>query len=386
MHRPVRNMIHYNDFGLSSCSKSSQHHEAEPAMNRGTILLRVDGSAKDGMGRMARCLALANALQRRRYQMTFISRIDNNSWPDRIRRFRHAVAKTAHVAGTEEDRGDFLNEIRKRNPTVIVTDSDQIDEEYLALLSNRVPLVISLDEFAKTRFPSDLVLNPTLGHVTEDYQLYPGTQLLAGDKYGMIRSEFRRARNVRATEPGGPIRVMLSLGGGDVVDDTITYAKGLLKQKRIEKIDAIIGTGVKNREKLESLAAESEDRVSVVSDARDMGIRMTKAHLLITGGGNTCLEAACVGVPMLVVTRHERHELNATRLTEIGAAQYLGPRETVKGDQVAKAAEEILADNFERKAMSRSGRLLIDGRGADRIVTAAEILLRRNRSRKAMAA
>ena len=65
------------------------------------------------------------------------------------------------------------------------------------------------------------------------------------------------------------------------------------------------------------------------------------------------------------------------RLEEIGTAQYLGPIDQVSPDRVAKAAVEILADNFERKAMSRSGRMLIDGRGADRLVTATEILLRR---------
>jgi spore coat polysaccharide biosynthesis predicted glycosyltransferase SpsG len=355
-------------------------------MNRGTILLRVDGSAKQGMGRIARCLALANALQRRRYQMTFVSQIDNNTWPDRIRRFRHAVSKTPFAAGTEEDRQEFLTEIQRRNPVVVVTDSPAIDEEYLALLSNRVPLVITLDDEATTCFPSDLILNPTIGHALEEYKLYPGAQLLAGNKYAMIRSEFRRARNVRATEPGGPIRVMISLGGGDVVDDTIAYAKGLLKQKRIEKIEAVIGTTTKGREKLDTLAAESEDRLSVISDARDMGIRMTKSHLLITGGGNTALEAACVGIPMLIVTRQAYHELNANRLAEIGVAQYLGSHDKVKGDEVGRVAEDVLSDNFERKAMSRSGRMLIDGRGADRIVTATEILLRRNRSRKAMAA
>ena len=73
-------------------------------MNRGNILLRVDGTAKLGMGRLARCLALANALQRRRYQMYFMSQVDNLGWPDRIRRFRHTVVKTPHAAGSPEDQ------------------------------------------------------------------------------------------------------------------------------------------------------------------------------------------------------------------------------------------------------------------------------------------
>jgi UDP-2,4-diacetamido-2,4,6-trideoxy-beta-L-altropyranose hydrolase len=350
-------------------------------MNRGSILLRVDGSAQDGMGRMARCLALANALQRRRYQMTFLSQIDNSSWPDRIRRFRHGIVRTPFAAGSEQDRAEVLQEVDRKNPVVFITDSPAIDEEYLAMLATRVPLLISLDESAEHRFPSDLVLNPTLGKSTPDYTLYPGTQLVAGDKYAMIRSEFRRARGVRATEPGGPTRILLALGGGDTAAATFRFAKALLQHKGIAKIDAVLGAGKQDRKQLDELAAEHSDRLSVSADVRDLATRMTKAHLLVTGGGVTSLEAACVGIPTVIVTHHRHHEMNATWLEEIGVAHYLGHEENVTGEQVLGAAVEILEDNFERKAMSRSGRMLIDGRGADRIVTATEILLRRARSR-----
>lgn len=355
-------------------------------MNRGSILLRVDGSAQDGMGRMARCLALANALQRRRYQMTFISQIDNSSWPDRIRRFRHSINRTPFAAGSEEDRAEVLLEVDRKNPVVFITDSPAIDEEYLAMLATRVPLLISLDDTASHRFPSDLVLNPTLGHATQDYSLYPGTQLVAGDKYAMVRSEFRRARGVRATEPGGPTRILLALGGGETAAATFKIAKGLLQHKGIAKIDAVVGTGRQDRKQLDELAAEHSDRLSVASDVRDLAARMTKAHLLVTGGGNTALEAACVGIPTVIVAQHPHHEMNATWMEEIGVAHYLGHQDQVTGDQVLGTVVEILEDNFERKAMSRSGRMLVDGRGADRIVTATEILLRRARRAKAMAA
>lgn len=338
------------------------------------------------MGRVARCLALANALQRRRYQMVFLSRIDNHQWPDRIRRFRHLVTKTPFAIGEEDDRSSILKEVMSANPTIVITDSPDIDEEYLALLSARVPLVISLDETAKIRFASDLVINPTLGHHDNDYELYPDTQLVAGCRYAMIRSEFRRARNVRATEPGKPTRVLVALSAGEAVRDTLAYVKALLANPVIEKIDAVCGSGVDGREELQAFAEENSDRVHITPDARDLGTRMTKAHLLICGGGNTSLEATCVGVPMLIVSRHEHHVLNATRLEEIGVAQYLGDCSKVSAEQVATTAAAILEDNFERKTMSRSGRRLIDGRGADRIVTAAEILLRRSRRLKRLAA
>jgi spore coat polysaccharide biosynthesis predicted glycosyltransferase SpsG len=355
-------------------------------MNRGSILLRVDGSAVDGMGRIARCLALANALQRRRYQMTFITHVDNNAWPDRIRRHRHGVVRSSHLAGTSAGRGELLREIETKRPSVVVTDSSDLDEEYLALLSHRVPLVISIDESASIRFPSDIVLNPTLGLDSKDIDFYPGTQVLAGTRYALVRSEFRRARNVRATEPGGATRVLLSLGGGEVARDTAKIARGLLEEKTLEKVDAVIAASSEGRDELRAVAEDFPGRLTITTDARDLAIRITKSHLLVTGGGNTPIEAACVGIPTIVIPRNKRHELNAERLEEIGTAQYLGPFDQVSPDRVAKAAVEILADNFERKAMSRSGRMSIDGRGADRLVTATEILLRRARRTKTVLA
>jgi spore coat polysaccharide biosynthesis predicted glycosyltransferase SpsG len=355
-------------------------------MTRGSILLRVDGSADDGMGKLARCLALANALQRRRYQMTFMSRIDNHAWPDRIRRHRHTVLRANHAAGTVADRADLMKEVESRQPQVVVTDSIDFDEEYLAMLSHRVPLVISIDSVAGMRFPSDIVLSPTLVCDSSDFQVYPGAQILAGERYAMVRSEFRRARNVRATEPGGMVRVLLSLGGGEVGHDTARLAAALLEEKTIEKVDAVIGASTEGRDELKLLAERFPGRLSVIADCRDLAMRITKSHLLVCSGGNTPLEAACVGIPTVVVVRRPDQSAHAEKLEEVGIAANIGDLDQSAPERVTRAVVEILADNFERKAMSRSGRMLIDGRGGDRLVTATEILLHRARRQKALPA
>jgi spore coat polysaccharide biosynthesis predicted glycosyltransferase SpsG len=355
-------------------------------MSRGTILLRVDGSAEQGLGRMARCLALANALQRRRYQMIFVSQIDNSTWPDRIRRFRHAVSKTPLAAGSSEDREALMREVAQQRPVVVVTDSPNLDESYVQALMHSVPLVITIDELGRLRYPVDLVLNPTLGRTSKEYDLGPGAQILAGRRFAMIRAEFRRARNVRATEPGGPPRVLLALGGGDVADQTAEIAEAILHRlDNVEKVDAVIGSS-RSSGKLDAVAAKFAGKLTITKDARDLGARMTKAHLLVTGGGNTALEAACVGIPMLIITRHAHHTINATWLEETGAAHYLGHHNKVKPTQVCRVIDEVLSDRFERRAMSRAGRMLIDGRGPDRLVTATEVLLCRSRKAKTLAA
>jgi spore coat polysaccharide biosynthesis predicted glycosyltransferase SpsG len=318
--------------------------------------------------------------------MTFVSRIDGSAWPDRIRRFRHFVSKTPYAAGTNQDLEMFLRDVRSQHPVVVITDSPQIDETYLRALAAEVPLVISIDEAARFAFSNGLVLNPTLGRTHVEYNLNGQTQVLAGERYAMIRAEFRRARHVRATEPGGVPRLLLALGGGETAGHTAMLAAALLKEiKNVEKIDAVVGAS-RSVDALEALAAQFPDRLTIARDVRDLGIRMTKAHLLITGGGNTALEAACVGVPMILVSRQLEQQLTAVRLEELGVAHYLGPIEKVKPAQLCRAAESILSDRFERRVMSRAGRMLIDGRGPDRLVTATEILLRRTRRAHALAA
>jgi UDP-2,4-diacetamido-2,4,6-trideoxy-beta-L-altropyranose hydrolase len=318
--------------------------------------------------------------------MTFISRIEGGGWPDRIRRFRHSVAKTPHRAGSPEDREAMLAEIAGASPTVVITDSPDVCEGYMQDVASRVPLMISLDDAAARRFHSHLVINPTLGRELDEYSLEPEVQLLSGAKYLMVRSEFRRARNVRATEPSGPVRILIALGAGEVAGQSADFAKALLESDVADKIDLVAGTSKLPNDRLDAIAAEFSSRLTITGDARDLGARMTKAHLLITGGGNTPLEAGCVGIPTLMVHRRPEHVRNATWLEEIGVAQWLGAAEKVEPAQVVEAARLVLEDNFERKAMSRSGRMLIDGRGADRIVTATEIMLRRPRRRQRMLA
>ena len=354
-------------------------------MNRGNVLLRVDGNSQTGYGRVTRCLALANALQRRRYQMTFVGNLDSKTWADRIGRFRHGVDRIDTLAGTPEDQADLLLRIDQKQPAILVTDGGT-DERFLADLTHRVPLVISLDHQPSHRLAADLVLCPFLGRASRDFDIYPGSQVLAGPKYAMIRSEFRRARNVRATEPGGPNRVLVALGGGDNAAAAAVCAQGALASKMVDNVQVVLGSGGDPHGKLAELKRKHPEKLRVVGDVRDLGPRMTKAHLLVTGGGNTALEAACVGIPTLMVQTHDHQFDNATWLEELGVSHLLGAPDQLTGAKVKQFAEQVLGDKFERKTMSRAGRNLIDGRGPDRMVTASEVLLERSRVSRPLAA
>ena len=84
---------------------------------------------------------------------------------------------------------------------------------------------------------------------------------------------------------------------------------------------------------------------------------------------------ACVGVPQLIITQNARHVPNAKKMDEDGAATYLGTRDQVTVNTLRDAVNYVLDDQLERVGMSRCARLMIDGRGPDRIVNGLEILI-----------
>ena len=134
-----------------------------------------------------------------------------------------------------------------------------------------------------------------------------------------------------------------------------------------------------NLEALRRWPRQCPDRLEVVSEPGEVPQRVVRAHFAITAGNNWSLELACVGVPQLVIVQNEMHWPTAQRLEEEGAATCLGWHANVSPMTLRQAVQDLLADPLERRAMSRCGRKLIDGRGPDRLVTALEVLLHPSR-------
>ena len=106
--------------------------------------------------------------------------------------------------------------------------NDQLTAVSMPLL----PQLNQLDSLATTVFPSQLVINPLLGPTREDYAFYPGTQLLLGSRYAIVRPEIRRIRPIRAQEPAQPFRIMVALGDDDL---------GVMIQMHVGEVGAFAG-------------------------------------------------------------------------------------------------------------------------------------------------
>jgi spore coat polysaccharide biosynthesis predicted glycosyltransferase SpsG len=349
-------------------------------MNRDPILFRVDGTTQSGWGRLARCMTLAAALQRRRRPTYFLSQLEPAHLGLSVKRGGSTWLEADGPAGSSDDLEETIQEIRRLRPAAVIADFPDTSKEYLAELVSTGPLVVALDIAANICFPSQLVINPTLGRGCEDYELLAGTQVLLGPRYALVRSEVRRMRAVRAQEPPPPFRALIALGDDDSNRQAGELAKSLLAIAKLSRIDLAVRAEHPNLGALQALADAHPDRLElVVSEGPEIASRIARCHLAVTSGNSFSLELACIGVPQIVVVQAEEHWPNAQRLEDEGAAVCLGWHENVSPLAFRQAIQNLLADPLERQAMARCSRQLIDGRGPDRLVTALEVLLHPSR-------
>ena len=348
-------------------------------MNRDPILFRVDGTIHQGWERLTRCLTFAAALQRRRRPTYFLSQLEPGCLGLNIKRAGNDWLEADGPAGSQEDLDETIQEVRRLNPAAVVVDALDISKEYLTELASTGTMVVSMDHQATTCFPSQLVINPMLGLGRDSYEFMPGTQLLLGERYALVRSEIRRIRPIRAQEPAGPFRAIVALGDYDPHHQTAEIARVLMNIAKVDRIDIITRTQNPDLPHLQELAAAHPDRVELATEGPEVASRLARCHVAVTSGSSLSLELACVGVPQMVIVQSELHWPTAQRLEDEGAAICLGRREGVSPAALRQAIQNLLMDPSERHAMARCGRMLIDGRGPDRLVTALEVLLHPSR-------
>jgi spore coat polysaccharide biosynthesis predicted glycosyltransferase SpsG len=342
-------------------------------MTRDPVLFRVDGTRTQGWEALARCLVLAAAMQRRRRPCRFVSQLEPTVLAGQIKRGDNDWIPAAGPVGSPEDLEQMTRLIQQHQPAAVVVDVPQCGPEYLAELVALGPMVLCLDD-AGHRFPCQLVVHPLLGRTPADFDVCPGTQVLTGRRYALIRPGIRRVRLVRGQEPPLPLRIVVGLGD-DPQGLTTRMVKILLSMSALSRID-ILGRAVHpDYPQWQALAEEHKGRVSVATETAEQAKRISRCHLALSEANAWSLELACVGVPMLLLVQDEAYWRNAEVLDEEGAATLLGWHEGVTEKTLKMAVENLLEDQAERRLMARAGRALLDGRGPDRLITAMEIMV-----------
>jgi len=335
------------------------------------VLFRCDGDRTTGLGHVIRCLSLAAQFRQNEFGHIHFLTYSPDSESERIIASKGFQTVRSPKAGSEDDLVFLCSYIRKNivdtKNCLVVTDSYDINADYLKRLKAVGPWVLSFDDEGKESFPTDWVLNQNLGAEDIEYPEDSSAELLAGARFTLFRSEFSGSGGRNTGHRDGR-KVLMSMGGADSKKQTIKVMNAFKLLQGKLTVTVILGPCFADPEDVFAIADQINHDVRVLQNVDNMAALMKEHSLAITAAGVTAYEAATSGLPTLLIVLAENQLKSAAALARAGCADSLGFYSNVSSESIAHGIENLLRDRQKLEDMSSKGQRLFDGKGGDRVI------------------
>ncbi len=230
---------------------------------------------------------------------------------------------------------------------------------------SRVP-VLSIHDLGLNPIPSDAVIDGSLHPVVQHFpgletELYTGTPyMILSPAYGILHERPKIIRKEIET-------VFVSLGGGDSGRYFFEILEGLRLSGKGINVVGVRGFSSWGQDDLERLKWHPI-RFRWAMESEFIPDLLFGSDLAITAGGITAFEALCAGTPLLAVSHDAFQEITIEKLRVANACIDLGRGDLLKPSEIPPILKIVEEDRSERERMSQRGRMMVDGRGAERVV------------------
>ncbi|HEX2210470.1 MAG TPA: UDP-2,4-diacetamido-2,4,6-trideoxy-beta-L-altropyranose hydrolase [Longimicrobium sp.] len=337
-----------------------------------SLVVRADATPAVGAGHFMRCLALAEGCVARGGDATFVTRCGSEALLARAKA-AGVIVDLLPLEGSVEEEMEALRAAVSRPPERrrarwVVLDGYGYGPEYQRAVREMGARTLVLDDTAhQPAYETDVLLNQNLDATHREYPVQPGTVLLLGTRFALLRREFLpwgvAERPVRRTAE----RILVTLGGADPGNQTPGVLEGIARAGiSMEEVRVMVGPANPHRAPLEAWIASSDLPVTLLDGGPRMPEQMAWADLAVSASGSTSWELSFMGVPSILVTAAENQAAIARGLDALGAARSIGA--VADPDAIAAAVKELAADREARRTMGARGRELVDGRGVERVL------------------
>jgi spore coat polysaccharide biosynthesis predicted glycosyltransferase SpsG len=191
--------------------------------------------------------------------------------------------------------------------------------------------------------------------------------LLLGAENMILAPAFARLARRRRAHRGPLKSLIILMGGTDSSGSTAHLVRALAGRLPRVRKTLIVGPNFARPAELErALRAAGDGTFVVRRDPRDLPDLLARADAAVTLGSDTSLELACVGTPTVLMEEAPHERRQARRLARAGCGIFVGSKREATPSRLL-AALGRLDDPAARARMSRAGRALVDGRGAERL-------------------
>jgi UDP-2,4-diacetamido-2,4,6-trideoxy-beta-L-altropyranose hydrolase len=338
------------------------------------LLVRADADATRGAGHVMRCLALAQAWQEHGGRVTFIGGIPQPL----VERIRAAGFDCRQITERHPEPGDLqltlsvLDDVDREieAPPWVLLDGYHFDPTYQGMLRAVGARLIVIDDTAHcSYYDADLILNHAINAERLSYDCAPDAMLLLGTRYALLRSEFGRWRQMSRSTPQIARKVLVTLGGGDGANVTLKVIQAL-GQLCVPDWEARIVVGPLNPhlEELKRAVKPLSLSARLETDVTDPSALMAWADIAVAAAGTTSWELAFMSVPTVLLILADNQAGVAQGLEDFEVAHVVGVGAKVSSVEIANALQALMHDRPRREEMARMGNIVVDGRGADRVV------------------
>jgi len=323
------------------------------------LILALEASHQRGMGHLFRGMHLAEALRAAGDEMLIVCNPDRRS-EEIIRKEQFALELAPSYHCNVSWENSILNRFSPRWWIDDRLDTDRGHAERLASAG------ISHATFDDHGTGADLAQYNFLA--MDPYPEIRAPNGLYGPDYMVLSSGITTYRN-RPSTGKGELRIAVTLGGSDTYGVTPRAAEAAASCEECCSIDVVTGPNFRHDRELAALLSTGDNRILVHKFVSNLYELLASTDIVICGGGVTLYEAACLGVPAVIIA-NEPHEVPVARwFVEQGFGVYAG----FHGDRLEGGLSAGLATLLNGRAkwdeMARRGKTLVDGKGLSRVVT-----------------
>jgi len=338
------------------------------------ILYRVDAGNIVGTGHVKEILSIHNELVKQKDIEADVCINNSKIAADLIDVSGIGVVRQVSIESEAEELAQ-IDKIYEDDEYsfVILSVLDRSPRYYAEFKKKFGQTIVILDNENVTAVDAKLCINYSILQKEENYSLCHSineTEYWIGPNYFPFSRSIRFIGSKRSNN--GVKQIIVSQGGTDPQGLTKKLLLALRSLKLTTRIVVVIGSGLTNRcqADLEMFKRTLPDNYEFYNNLsiHEMHNLIFTSDLALTAAGNTLYELAWFGVPSIVISHHNKHDLVAREFENRGAVINLGIGTEISVNVITKALSSLIEDSVLRQALSDRARLITDGKGIEKLV------------------
>ncbi len=332
------------------------------------VALLAEASHRVGMGHLMEVLAVRTAADAAGLSTRLVVNADAplSGWS-------HGEGAVVRVPDfTPSSLRTLASDLVAEGCRAVVTDLRSITSDQLAVLAGVGLAAVCLDELGGRRLDCEAVINTSIVEAWHCYtSTHPRFRLYTGPRYLPLARDYGEVAAGVGPLAGPVRRVVVSLGGADPSGATAHVLEALGGVRSKIEWRVVIGPAFspEHRRRIHDVVRTGPGLV-MLENVPGLARVLADADLIVTAGGNTLYECACLGIPALVLWEAPHERAQAEAFERAGFGRTVGQGNQVSADAVLEAIAAF-DDPSLRQAHGARGRRIVDGLGAERVCAIA---------------